>query len=85
MADALAKPALLTKEEPVTPKPFVLYRPTAKTGLMGWLTTVDHKRIGFLYGISALFFFLVGGIEALFIRPFSSYSTKSGICSSTSR
>ena len=35
---------------------------------MSWLTTVDHKRIGFLYGISALFFFLVGGVEALFIR-----------------
>jgi heme/copper-type cytochrome/quinol oxidase subunit 1 len=35
---------------------------------MSWLTTVDHKRIGFLYGISALFFFLVGGVEALLIR-----------------
>src|SRR5690606_13714232 len=42
-------------------------RPTAKTGLVSWLTTVDHKRIGFLYGISALFF-LVGGFEALLIR-----------------
>jgi len=33
-----------------------------------WLTTVDHKRIGILYGTSAFIFFLVGGIEALFIR-----------------
>src|SRR5262245_13301731 len=37
-------------------------------GLVGWLTTVDHKRIGVLYGGSALAFFLVGGLEALVIR-----------------
>jgi cytochrome c oxidase subunit 1 len=33
-----------------------------------WLTTVDHKRIGILYGSSAFIFFLVGGIEALLMR-----------------
>jgi len=44
------------------------WRPTAKTGLVSWLTTVDHKRIGTMYAISALFFFLVGGFEALLIR-----------------
>lgn len=43
-------------------------RPYKKTGLIGWLTTVDHKKIGILYGLSALFFFLVGGLEALLIR-----------------
>src|SRR4030095_3284449 len=32
------------------------------------LTTVDHKRIGILYGVSAFLFFLLGGIEALLIR-----------------
>ena len=37
-------------------------------GWWAWLTTVDHKRIGVLYGLSALFFFLLGGIEALLIR-----------------
>ena len=68
MADALAKTGFLGKEEHAPTKTFVLWRPTAKTGLMSWLTTVDHKRIGFLYGISALFFFLVGGVEALLIR-----------------
>ncbi|MCC6415403.1 MAG: cytochrome c oxidase subunit I [Opitutaceae bacterium] len=36
--------------------------------MLSWLTTVDHKRIGFLYGVFALFFFLVGGFEALLIR-----------------
>jgi cytochrome c oxidase subunit 1 len=38
------------------------------TGLWSWLTTVDHKRIGILYGASAFLFFLLGGIEALIIR-----------------
>ena len=50
-------------------KPFLLFRrPRAEHGLVSWLTTVDHKRIGLLYGIAALFFFLVGGVEALLIR-----------------
>ena len=40
----------------------------ATTGLWSWLTTVDHKWIGLLYGASAFLFFLGGGIEALFIR-----------------
>ena len=39
-----------------------------KTGLWSWITTVDHKRIGVLYGATAFFFFLVGGIEALLLR-----------------
>ncbi len=39
-----------------------------KTGLWSWITTVDHKRIGILYGATAFFFFLVGGIEALLLR-----------------
>ena len=36
--------------------------------IWSWLTTVDHKRIGILYGVTAFIFFLVGGIEALLIR-----------------
>src|SRR6266508_1294269 len=40
----------------------------ARTVLWSWLTTVDHKRIGILYGTSAFIFFLVGGIEALIMR-----------------
>ena len=38
------------------------------TGLWSWITTVDHKRIGILYGATAFFFFLLGGLEALIIR-----------------
>jgi cytochrome c oxidase subunit I len=37
-------------------------------GLASWLTTVDHKRIGLLYGASALAFFLIAGMEALLMR-----------------
>ena len=39
-----------------------------KTGVWSWITTVDHKRIGILYGVSAFAFFLIGGLEALLIR-----------------
>jgi cytochrome c oxidase subunit I len=37
-------------------------------GAFSWVATVDHKRIGVLYLLTALFFFAVGGIEALLIR-----------------
>ncbi|WP_215142270.1 cytochrome c oxidase subunit I [Exiguobacterium qingdaonense] len=37
-------------------------------GLMDWITTVDHKKIGILYLFSGIFFLLLGGIEALLIR-----------------
>ena len=39
-----------------------------RKGVWSWMTTTDHKRIGLLYGVSSLLFFLVGGIEALLIR-----------------
>ena len=38
------------------------------SALVSWLTTVDHKRIGILYGSTAFAFFLLGGVEALLIR-----------------
>ena len=38
------------------------------TAAASWITTVDHKRIGVLYGVTAFLFFLVGGVEALLIR-----------------
>ncbi|HZD78841.1 MAG TPA: cbb3-type cytochrome c oxidase subunit I, partial [Actinomycetota bacterium] len=50
------------------PRTSIFQRPTATTGLWSWITTVDHKRIGLLYGVTAFGFFLVGGIEALLIR-----------------
>lgn len=38
------------------------------TGLMDWLTTVDHKKIAILYLWAGGLFFGIGGIEALLIR-----------------
>ena len=35
---------------------------------LAWLSTVDHKRIGVLYLLFPLLFFVIGGIEALVIR-----------------
>ncbi len=43
-------------------------RPVNSTGWRSWLFTVDHKKLGIMYGVVAMFFFLVGGIEALLIR-----------------
>ena len=46
----------------------VLPRPVHPSGVWSWLTTVDHKRIGLLYGFTALAFSILGGIESLIIR-----------------
>ena len=45
-----------------------LRRPTGYAGVWGWITTVDHKRIGVLYGVTAFIFFLIGGAEAMMMR-----------------
>ena len=47
---------------------FPIPRPKHPTGVWSWITTVDHKRIGILYGVSAFILFLIGGIEALVMR-----------------
>jgi cytochrome c oxidase subunit I+III len=39
-----------------------------RPGVMGWLTTVDHKRIGIMFLFASLAFFVAGGVEALLIR-----------------
>src|SRR3954451_22826025 len=39
-----------------------------RKGVLGWLTTTDHKRIGILYLFTALAFFAAGGVEALLMR-----------------
>jgi cytochrome c oxidase subunit 1 len=48
---------------------------------MSWITTLDHKRIGVLYMVTALVFFVAGGILALLMRsqlatPNESFITK---------
>ncbi|HLI55857.1 MAG TPA: cbb3-type cytochrome c oxidase subunit I, partial [Actinomycetota bacterium] len=37
-------------------------------GIVSWLTTVDHKRIGMKYLVTALVFLVLGGLESLVIR-----------------
>ena len=48
--------------------PRIFPRPKSHKGLWYWLATVDHKKIGTMYGLVSFFWFLVGGIEALLIR-----------------
>ena len=43
-------------------------RPRESGTWRDWLTTVDHKKIGIMYGAAAMFFFVIGGAEALLIR-----------------
>ncbi len=46
----------------------ILRRPVHTTGWRAWAFTIDHKRLGIMYGVVAMAFFVVGGIEALLIR-----------------
>jgi cytochrome c oxidase subunit 1/cytochrome c oxidase subunit I+III len=39
-----------------------------RPGVLGWLTTTDHKRVGLLYFWTTLVFFGAGGVEALTMR-----------------
>ena len=36
--------------------------------LVDWITTTDHKKIGYLYLITSFMYFLIGGVMALVIR-----------------
>ncbi len=40
----------------------------ATTGLKSWLYTLDHKRIGVMYLVSVMAFFMVGGLLAILLR-----------------
>ncbi len=45
----------------------LIRRPTW-TGLLSWLTTIDHKKLGILYLVSGFFFLAVGTLESTLIR-----------------
>src|SRR5437879_13572284 len=49
--------------EPTFPFPRARY-----TGILEWITTTDHKKIGVLYLVTTFLFFLAGGLLALGIR-----------------
>ena len=70
---------VLEPSSPALRSPLVDYAPPADPGLLrrpveseygvwSWITTVDHKRLGIMYGAASLIFFVIGGIEALLIR-----------------
>ncbi|CAN5805772.1 cytochrome c oxidase subunit I [soil metagenome] len=62
-------PLALESGGATTAEPMGIFaRPGETPGWRGWITTVDHKRIGIMYGAAAMFFFIIGGIEALLIR-----------------
>src|SRR5580658_2834109 len=52
------------------PKPLPVHQPSYLEGggIVGWLTTIDHKRVAVMYLASALLFMAFGGIEAMAIR-----------------
>ncbi|MDA0770786.1 MAG: cytochrome c oxidase subunit I [SAR202 cluster bacterium Casp-Chloro-G4] len=52
----------------MTTVPFAIPRPTHPTGVWSWITTIDHKKIGVLYGVTAFVLFIIGGLEALLMR-----------------
>jgi cytochrome c oxidase subunit 1 len=61
---ATSAPALVTPSQAYG----VLKRPVSASGWRAWIFTVDHKKLGIMYGVAAMCFFLVGGLEALLIR-----------------
>jgi cytochrome c oxidase subunit 1 len=40
----------------------------AEKGVLSWLTTVDHKRIGVMYLVSTITMFIIAGVLALVLR-----------------
>ena len=65
----VAEPTIALPEPLPARRRSMLRRPTGHPkGVWGWMTTVDHKKIGILYGVTAGIFFLIGGIEALVLR-----------------
>src|SRR4051812_40467165 len=42
--------------------------PAYRSTLYEWLTTTDHKKIGIMYLINSIIFFMIGGVLALVVR-----------------
>ena len=59
---------MTTTMSPLDASPDASAQAALETGPYSWVATVDHKRIGILYLLTSLFFFAVGGVEALFLR-----------------
>ena len=48
--------------------PSITLRKPSGSIVVKWLTTTDHKTIGYMYLIASFIFFLIGGVMALLIR-----------------
>ncbi|NOK58745.1 MAG: cytochrome c oxidase subunit I [Chloroflexi bacterium AL-W] len=60
---------MTTLDQPVEQPTIGTVSPTTKsTGWASWFSTVDHKKIGIMYMLSAFVFLVIGGIEALLMR-----------------
>src|SRR4051812_33021057 len=51
-----------------SPFPAPAVEPVRRSGVLRWVTTVDHKDIGVMYMVTCLAFLVLGGLEALLIR-----------------
>ncbi|WP_417563883.1 cbb3-type cytochrome c oxidase subunit I, partial [Microbacterium sp.] len=61
------------KTIPIPPRQAELLRPHMRFEQKGnivvrWITSTDHKTIGYLYLITSTLFFMLGGVMALIIR-----------------
>jgi len=64
MATIQAEPG----ERPLPPPDGHDQEPGRSPGLVGWITTIDHKQIGILYIVTAYTFLLLGGLLAMLVR-----------------
>ncbi len=68
MTSLLEPPVLAPEDDPRPIASGLLKRPSKTSGFWGWITSIDHKRVGIMYGVTAMAWFVVGGFEALLIR-----------------
>jgi cytochrome c oxidase subunit I len=54
--------------EALVPSSYLEYNGKGRSGLMGWLLSTDHKKIGLLYMYSMIAFFLAGATLGMLIR-----------------
>jgi cytochrome c oxidase subunit I len=64
--DRVPRSAPRDYESPIAERLHALWE--TKPGLIGWLSSVDHKEIGLRYIVTAFIFLIVGGLEALVFR-----------------
>ena len=69
-------------EQPIAGSP-AASRPAWADVLHGWVTTVDHKRLGMLYVGSGILFFVIAGIEASVMRWQLTYAQNDAVSPET--